>query len=85
MNLQYISDQNGIHRSVVIPIEDWNRIKEKYSGLEDELSEDVYQLSKEQETAIDIALDAMNNGEEISHKSVMEETRKKYPQLFKNR
>ncbi len=85
MNLQYISDQNGIHKSVVIPIEDWNRIKEKYSGLEDELSEDVYQLSKEQETAIDIALDAMNNGEEISHKSVTEETRKKYPQLFKNR
>ncbi len=85
MNLQYISDKNGIHRSVVIPIEDWNRIKEKYSGLEDELNDDQYQLSKEQEKAIDIALDAMNNGEEISHKSVMEETREKYPQLFKNR
>lgn len=84
MNLQYISDQNGIHKSVVIPIEDWNRIKEKYSGLADELNED-YQLSKEQENAIDLALDAMKNGEEITHESVMSETRKKYPQLFKNR
>lgn len=85
MNIQYISDQNGIHTSVVIPIDDWNRIKEKYSELEKELDQKVYQLSKEQESAIDIALDAMNNGEEISQETVMEQTRKKYPQLFKNR
>lgn len=85
MNLQYISDQNGTHKSVVISIEDWNRIKQKYSGLEEDLNNDVYSLSNEQEKAIDIALNSLENNGGIAHNTVMKETRKKYPQLFKNK
>ena len=81
MKLQYISDQNGVHKSVVISIEDWNKMKEKYSDLENELDNNFYHLSKEQEIAIDKAL---NSGKEISHNSVIKETKKKYPHLFKN-
>ncbi len=36
MNLQYISDKNGITTSVIIPIQDWEELKRKYSELEEE-------------------------------------------------
>jgi hypothetical protein len=36
MNLQYISDKNGITTSVVIPIQDWEDLKRKYAELEKE-------------------------------------------------
>ena len=36
MNLQYISDKNGITTSVIIPIQDWEELKRKYSELEKE-------------------------------------------------
>jgi hypothetical protein len=36
MNLQYISDKNGITTSVVIPIQDWEELKSKYAELEKE-------------------------------------------------
>jgi hypothetical protein len=36
MNLQYISDKNGITTSVVIPIQDWEELKSKYTELEKE-------------------------------------------------
>ena len=85
MNLQYISDQNGIPKSVIIPIEDWNRIKEKYSGLEKELQDDPYVLSNEQEEAIDQALESVKKNGGIPHKQVMAETRKRYPKLFKKK
>ena len=85
MDLQYISDSNGVPKSVVIPIEDWNRIKEKYSGLEKDLQQDVYTLSDEQEKAIDKALESVKKDGGMSHEEVMKETRKRFPQLFKNR
>ena len=34
MNLQYISDTNGITTAVVIPIQDWDQLKKKYKELE---------------------------------------------------
>ena len=37
MNLQYISDQNGNTVSVIIPINDWEILKQKYKGIEAEL------------------------------------------------
>jgi hypothetical protein len=36
MNLQYISDAMGHTTAVQIPIEDWELIKKKYKGLEEE-------------------------------------------------
>jgi hypothetical protein len=37
MNLQYISDSNGKTTGVFIPINEWNELKKKYTGIEDEL------------------------------------------------
>ena len=39
MNLQYVSDKNGITTSVIIPIQDWEELKRKYSDLEKEESQ----------------------------------------------
>ena len=36
MSLQYISDNNGKTTGVFIPIEEWNKLKNKFKGLEDE-------------------------------------------------
>jgi hypothetical protein len=36
MNLQYISDSKGKTTGVYIPIQDWEKLKSKYSGLEEE-------------------------------------------------
>lgn len=33
MELQYVSDVNGHHTAVIIPIEEWNNIKSKYKDL----------------------------------------------------
>lgn len=38
MNLQYISDSKGQTTGVFIPIEEWNRLKEKYKDIEEEES-----------------------------------------------
>ena len=35
MSLQYLQDNNGITKAVVIPIDEWNKITEKYSDLEE--------------------------------------------------
>ena len=36
MNLQYIHDNNGTPTGVFIPIEEWQSLKEKYNGLQEE-------------------------------------------------
>ena len=33
MDIQYISDTNGNHTAVVIPIEEWNSITDKHQDL----------------------------------------------------
>jgi hypothetical protein len=33
MDLQYISDTNGNHTAVIIPIEKWNNLTEKHQDL----------------------------------------------------
>lgn len=35
MPLQYIHDINGATTAVIVPIEEWNKITEKYSDVED--------------------------------------------------
>ena len=39
MNLQYISDSNGVPTGVFIPMNDWNKLKEKYNDIEAELND----------------------------------------------
>jgi hypothetical protein len=36
MNLQYISDNKGKTTGVFIPIQEWEGLKEKFKGLEEE-------------------------------------------------
>ena len=36
MSLQYISDNNGQTTGVFIPIQEWNKLRNKYSELESE-------------------------------------------------
>lgn len=36
MNLQYISDSTGKTTGVFIPIKEWNALKNKYKGIEQE-------------------------------------------------
>jgi hypothetical protein len=36
MNLQYISDSTGRTTGVFIPINEWNDLKKKYKGIEQE-------------------------------------------------
>ncbi len=36
MNLQYISDNRGKTTGVFIPIQEWEGLKEKFKGLEEE-------------------------------------------------
>jgi hypothetical protein len=38
MNLQYIFDNKGIPTGVFIPVKDWEKIKKKYEGIENEIS-----------------------------------------------
>ncbi len=35
MNIQYISDNDGLTTGVFIPISEWNELKSKYEGIED--------------------------------------------------
>jgi len=44
MYLQYISDSKGQKTGVIIPIKDWEALKSKYKGLE----EDIIEQSKEE-------------------------------------
>lgn len=37
MNLQYVTDGNGQTTGVFIPIKEWNHLKEKFAGIEEEL------------------------------------------------
>ena len=47
MNLQYISDNSGKTTGVFIPIQEWEGLKEKYKGLEEE-EEELGEQSKEE-------------------------------------
>lgn len=39
MNLQYISDDKGNTTSVIIPINEWDSLKRKYKGIEEDIDE----------------------------------------------
>lgn len=37
MSVQFISDSSGNTTGVFIPVDEWNMLKEKYKGLEDDI------------------------------------------------
>lgn len=39
MNLQYISDGEGETTGVFIPIKEWNKIRKKYKGIDQEVDD----------------------------------------------
>jgi hypothetical protein len=39
MNLQYITDSNGLTTGVFIPIKEWNDIKTKFKGIDQQGAE----------------------------------------------
>jgi len=47
MNLQYISDSKGNTTGVYIPINEWNSLKSKYKGIEDDAGDTVPGWHKE--------------------------------------
>lgn len=47
MNLQYISDSQGVTTGVFIPINEWNALKSKYSEIEKEEVNNIPQWHKE--------------------------------------
>ena len=58
MNLQYISDNRGKTTGVFIPIQEWELLKSKFKGLEEEVLGDK---SKEEFLqGIQIAVEEMN-------------------------
>ena len=64
MSLQYISDSQGKTTGVFIPIQEWNELKDKYKGIEEEHidipeqhKEIVRERMKEYKKNPDIALD----------------------------
>jgi hypothetical protein len=42
MNLQYISDSKGQTTGVFIPINEWNELKNRYKGIEQEEADLLY-------------------------------------------
>ena len=55
MSLQYISDNNGLTTGVFIPIEEWNELKNRFKGLENELKIPEWHLKE-----LDLRLDSYN-------------------------
>jgi hypothetical protein len=58
MNLQYISDNRGKTTGVFIPIQEWELLKSKFKGLEEEVLGD--QSKEEILQGIQIAVEEMN-------------------------
>ena len=61
MNMQYLHDVSGNKTGVFIPIEAWNKLKEKYKDIE---IEDDAELHQWQKNIIDSRLDKIANGNE---------------------
>ena len=58
MNLQYISDNRGKTTGVFIPIQEWEGLKEKFKGLEEE---ELGEQSKEEIlSGLKLAVEEMN-------------------------
>lgn len=47
MSMQYISDSVGKTTGVFIPIDEWNKLKDKYQGLEHDAGDDIPEWHRE--------------------------------------
>ena len=56
MNLQYISDNKGQTTGIFMPIQDWQYLKKKYKGLENE--EQAFEVPEWHKAIIDQRLAA---------------------------
>lgn len=57
MTLQFIHDHKGNTTGVFIPIEDWQDLKEKYTDLQKEESQNITELASRQKDILDERLD----------------------------
>jgi len=75
MNLQFISDSTGQTTGVFIPINEWNQLKDKYKGIEQEVIDvpewhkeivrsrlDEYKQDPKIALDFDAAMDEIENG-----------------------
>jgi len=61
MSLQYISDSNGVPTGVFIPLSEWENLKEKHNGLEEDLNNAIPQWQKDE---LDRRLESYKNNPE---------------------
>lgn len=73
--MQVIQDHNGLPTGVFIPIEDWEKMKEKFPGIED--SSEVFQLSEEQKKILDSQTD-LDDSEFQDSDEFLSELKKEY-------
>ncbi len=59
------------------------RIIRQFKSLQESNQSVKSSLTKTEKSAIDQGLESINNGNVHSHESVMESTKKKFPNLFK--
>jgi hypothetical protein len=57
MTLQFIHDNKGNTTGVFIPIEEWQGLKEKYTELQKEESQNITELTSWQKDILDERLD----------------------------
>lgn len=76
VNVQYISDSKGMPTGVFIPLDDWNRIREKYADIEDELID----LPQWQKDELDRRLESFgkNPGQVLDFDTAMDDIESKF-------
>lgn len=76
MSLQFITDSDGKTTGVFIPINEWNKLKNKYEDIDQ--SVDWYdELTLEQKKAIEKGKAELEAGKGIPHEEVMKSIRQK--------
>lgn len=76
MSLQFITDSDGKTTGVIIPINEWNKLKKKYKDIDQ--SVDWYdELTPEQKKGIEKARAELDSGKGIPHEEVMKSIRQK--------
>lgn len=81
--MKYISKSDGSEAGVFLTTEEWNRVKTKFSGIENELENDFYELTDEQDKAIELAIASINDSKGIPNEEVVKETKARYSRLFR--
>jgi len=83
--MEILSKLDEGESGIFIPISEWNKIKEKYIGIEDELNKSVLKLTKAQNDAIDLALSSVKQNKIMKNDEVMVLTKERYSKLFNDK